>query len=182
MASWGTEHNYSIIILLAVLFGSCSGKEEVPTRFLSKEEMTHVMIEIHILEAKVGRLGITVDSAKMVYNHLEKEVFAKSGTDSSSYFESFDYYSEHPDLFSAVYNAVVDSLLEMDSREKLKREAAIEAIRTADSLGNIPDSLQIEPDPRPRRMNIKTALQPKNEKIDTAKKSVKLKIDGKQPE
>ena len=70
----------------------------------------------------------------------------------------------------------------MDSREKLKQEAAIEEKRTADSLGNVPDSLKIEPNTRPKRMNIKSAIQPKNQKLDTANKSVKLKLDGKQPE
>ena len=172
MASWGSKHNFSIIILLAVLFGSCSGKEELPAGFLSQKEMTHLMIEIHILEAKVGRLGISTDSAKIVYNHLEKEVFAGSGTDSTSYFKSFDYYSKHPDLFAVVYSAVVDSLMEMDSREKLKREAAKEALRKADSLGQVPDSLQIEPDHLPKRMNINEALFSGKQETDTSKKPV----------
>ena len=182
MASWGSKHNFSIIILLAVFFGSCSGEEDIPNDVLSQEKMTHVMIEIHILEAKIGRLGITTDSAKIVYDHLEKEIFAKSGTDSASFFRSFEYYSTHPEPFSVVYNAVVDSLMELESIDKLNVEAKKEALKKADSLGLNSDSLRLELEAdSPRRMNIKTGIQQSKSEADSTKKPIKSEIDAKQP-
>ena len=171
MESWGSKHNFSIIILLAVFFGSCSGKEDIPDDILSKEKMTHVMIEIHTLEAKVGRLGITADSSKIVYDHLEKEVFARSGTDSAHYFKSFDYYSTHPEPFAVVYNAVVDSLMEMESIEKLNIEAQKEALKKVDSLGLNSDSLRLELEADfPKRMNVNTGIRRSKSVTDSTKK------------
>ena len=103
MASWGSGQFLSTIILLAVLFGDCSGKQEIPDGLLSKQEMTHIMIQIHLLEAKIGRLGLPSDSAKQVYMHFESELFRALAVDSSIFFKSYDYYSQEPEIFTKIY-------------------------------------------------------------------------------
>lgn len=155
MASWGSGQFLSTIILLAVLFGDCSGKQRLPKDLLSKEEMTHVMIQIHLLEAKMGRLSLRIDSAKKVYRHFEGELLRELKVDSAVFANSFDYYSKNPEVFTKIYNAVVDSLMEMESREKLMLD---EEMKLAES-----DTLET--------VNQGDTL--------TVKKEVEVKLDGK---
>jgi hypothetical protein len=161
MASWGSGQFLSTIILLAVLFGDCSGKQEIPDGLLDKKEMTHVMIQIHLLEAKVGRLGLRTDSAKQVYKHFELALLKELNIDTSRFNESFSYYSKKPEVFTKIYNAVVDSLLEMESREKLRVDEAQKAAE-ADTLGTAhTDSLKVIE----KKPEIKDPESPKLEKF-----------------
>jgi hypothetical protein len=145
MASWGSGQFLSTIILLAVLFGDCSGKQDIPEGLLNKQEMTHVMIQIHLLEAKIGRLGLRTDSAKVVYKHFESELFRELKMDTSYFNKSFSYYSKKPEIFTKIYNAVVDSLIEMESREQLIEDEEKKAMES-DTLQNnvLIDSLTTE--------------------------------------
>lgn len=192
MASSGIKQNFSIIILLAVLFGACSEKEELPEDILSKEKMTHMMIQIHLIEAKVGRLRLPRDSQQVVYRHFEKELLKEMGIDSATYFTSFGYYSLHPALFTIVYEAVGDSLMEIESKEKLKEEAEKEAIRKSDSIQTLSDSLRLEQDslfidsvflkkPKPLRKS-KSGLRPLPPRIDSLRRDKKFTFDAKQPD
>ncbi|MCP4460667.1 MAG: DUF4296 domain-containing protein [Cytophagales bacterium] len=144
MASWGTKHYFSIIILLAVLLGACSEKEQLPEDILSQKRMTHLMIQIHLLEAKVGRMGVRRDSALVVFKHFENKLFEANGIDSTIYYKSFNYYGMHPEYFSEVYAAVSDSMLEIESKERLKIEAIAKKKLYDDSLLLAADSLQFD--------------------------------------
>jgi len=142
MASWGSGQFLSIIILLAVLFGDCSGKEGTPKGVLSRQQMTHLLIQVHLLETKVARLGLTPDSAEVVYQHFEKLILQRAGVDSATFAGSFEYYSANPRLFTKVYNAVVDSLLERENREKLELERADSLLNMAKMDSTKLDSLR----------------------------------------
>ena len=102
------------------------------------------MIQIHLLEAKIGRLGLPSDSAKQVYMHFESELFRALAVDSSIFFKSYDYYSQEPEIFTKIYGAVVDSLMEMESREKLIKDEEEKALKS-DTLktNGVIDSLSI---------------------------------------
>lgn len=163
MASWHIKYNFSNLILLTVLFVACLEKEKLPDNILPQKKMTHIMIQVHLLEAKIGQLGISMDSAKVVYQYFERVVLKKAGIDSTRYFESFNYYSIHPEFFADVYAAVTDSLMEMESKEKLKKEAIKRKKEEADSLKMKSDAIQI--DAKPIRKNIKS------------QKAVKWKLD-----
>ena len=173
MASWGSGQILSTILLLAVLFGACSEKEETPTDVLSKQQMTRVLIQMHLLEAKVGRLGLTHDSAKLVYNHLHYLMLEREGIDSASFAKSFDYYTLNPTQFTKIYNAVVDSLIEQETKEELllDEKAKEDSIKNAQSLDSLAgDSSKIK---QPTKPLVKRKLEkpkvakplPKSEKL-----------------
>lgn len=143
MASWGSGQFLSTIILLAVLFGDCSGKQEIPDGLLSKQEMTRVMIQVHLLEAKIGRLGLRHDSAKVVYKHFEVELLKELKIDTGDFAASFEYYATQPEMFTKIYNAVVDSLIEMESREKLRDDEEQKAKSDSLGMGAAKDSLVV---------------------------------------
>ncbi|MEP1032774.1 DUF4296 domain-containing protein [Ekhidna sp.] len=106
----------NLFLTVLVIVCSCSSSDE-PKDLISNEQMVKVMIEIHLLEAKINKLRIDpVDSTQAVYNHYEKLLFEDLGIDQDQYERSFNYYVDHPNDFEKIYNAVVDTLME---REKL---------------------------------------------------------------
>ena len=115
--------------------GACSGKKQMPEDILSPADMTRVLIQVHMLEARVNTLGLRRDTAAVVYAHFHNLMLEKMEVDSATFNRSFDYYSKEPPLFLKVYNAVVDSLISYETREKMEMEEA-------------PDTLKVEaPEP-----------------------------------
>lgn len=119
MASWGKGQFLAISLLLAVVFGSCSGKTEIPEDVLPPSKMTSLMIKVHLIEAKVGRLGLSSDSSKTLFNHFESLLLEEHGLDTASYNRSLRFYTSEPKVFKKVYLAVVDSLMEMENQQQL---------------------------------------------------------------
>ena len=57
---------------------------------------------------------------------------------------SFKYYSTRPEVFAKIYDAVVDSLMEMESKGQLLEDEEQKA--KTDSLANAKDSLSVTVD------------------------------------
>ena len=100
-----------------VILSACSTKPEPPQDLLPQEKMVEILIEVHLLEAKIKNLSIRpIDSAKVVYAHYEKLLFADFNITQDQYERSFNYYTENLPEFKDIYTTVVDSLMQ---REKL---------------------------------------------------------------
>ena len=82
---------------------------------MTSQQMTKLLMEIHLLEAKVNELPIIpFDSSQLVYDHYEKLLFDDLGITPEQYELSFNYYLDHPKEFEKIYTAVVDSLLQKE--------------------------------------------------------------------
>ncbi len=108
-----------MIILLAVSIGACSEKEGPPKDILSKEKFTHLLIEIHLIEAKIERLYVSPDSAMVLFNYFQGLLLKEEGIDSAKFNKTLSYYKDNPKPFMKVYEAVTDSLLELEAKGKL---------------------------------------------------------------
>lgn len=122
MASWGKTHFLSTLILFAVIIQACSDQDQVPSELIQPEKMTHLMIQVHLLESKVSRLRLKRDTSQFLYDHFERLMLEENGLDTAQFNKSMDFYTTNPKIFKKVYAAVVDSLLEMEAREKLRIE------------------------------------------------------------
>jgi hypothetical protein len=105
------------LISLVILAFACVKKSEIPENIISKQDMSTLMVDIHLLESKVSNLNLPTDSAMQVYRKFEKEIFEKHDTDSLQYAESVRFYSMNPELYHDIYEIVVDTLI---VREKSK--------------------------------------------------------------
>ncbi len=104
-------------LIALVILVACSKNGDAPDNLISKEEMTLLMTEVHLLESKIKNLNIRPkDSAKVVYQHYEKMLFTDFNVTKDQYEQSFNFYIDHLDEFKKVYDAVVDTLMQ---REKL---------------------------------------------------------------
>lgn len=98
---------------------SCSKKEtEIPPGVLSRKEMVRVLIDVHLLEAKVKKLYLSKDSSQAVYDHYEKMLFDDLGITQEQYEQSTEFYVDHIDDYKPIYDQVVDSLLARQKSNK----------------------------------------------------------------
>jgi len=99
---------YFLLINVIVGFG-CSQtlkNEDV----IPPAKMTELLIDIHILEARVDKLRLPNDSAFAIYNTLEKEIFDQNDLTKLAYERSYQHYLSNPKHLDQIYAVVVDSL------------------------------------------------------------------------
>ena len=83
----------SFFILIVILI-SCS-KSEYPDNVLSQDEMVSILIEVHLLEAKIQKLYLKEDSSKVLYDHYEDMLFDDLEVDRERYNNSMIYYVDN---------------------------------------------------------------------------------------
>ena len=117
---------HRIIFLLSACFlgFACERPDELtkpPADLLSKEQMTSLLIDLHLAEAKMSYLDVrSADSIEILYRNYEYAIFEDHGVTDSAYFRSYEYYLDHMEGLEAIYSAVVDSFSVMNSMEKAK--------------------------------------------------------------
>lgn len=83
----------------------------MPEDVLDKDKMIEVLLEIHVLEAKVQKLYISQDSSELLYKHYEKMLFDDLGITQEVYDKSLIYYVDNSEILGKMYNQIVDSLM-----------------------------------------------------------------------
>lgn len=105
-------------LLLTIFLTSCQDEPEVPKGTLSEAKMAQILTDIHLLEARIGRLGITsLDSSTIITEHFKLKIFKKYGTDSATYNRSYQFYSTNPVFLERIYEDVVKKL---ETKQKKK--------------------------------------------------------------
>lgn len=110
---------YLFIILL--LASACSRKDtEIPPGVLTREEMVRVLIDVHLLEAKIKKLYLPKDSSQVVYNHYEHLLFTDLGITRETYHQSMEFYMDEIGEMKSIYDVVTDSLLARSKSQNIK--------------------------------------------------------------
>ncbi|MEQ8548362.1 MAG: DUF4296 domain-containing protein [Cyclobacteriaceae bacterium] len=108
---------------------------------LSQSEMVNLLIDVHLLEAKVQKLYLTKDSAVQVYNYFEKKLLEQHDVNDSVYNLSLNFYLKEIGEFKTIYDQVVDSLLARQVAKDMK--FSVDSTR---GLKNVKDSIEVESD------------------------------------
>jgi hypothetical protein len=114
------------LLILAVFFTACKGKEAAPEGILSEEQMVDQLTEYYIVEDKVVQLGIPADSAAKVMDIMTEKLESKTGIKDSVFRRSLEYYILDPKKLERIYSALVDSLNLMEQRSSLNPESGLE--------------------------------------------------------
>lgn len=88
---------------------SCK-KEQPPKDILSKEQLTEIMMEFYLGEAKLSGLPIQYDSSSKLFIPFEESVLKKYGVADTTLYKSYQYYFDHPIELEKIYEIVIDSL------------------------------------------------------------------------
>lgn len=104
---------FSFMASMFFLLMSCGNANEVkiPDDILSKEKMAEVMVDIHLLEATMNMNIAATDKA----SPTAVDVFKKHDITKEQYQESFVFYTEHPEVFTEVYQLVLNDLSKMQA-------------------------------------------------------------------
>ncbi len=99
--------------LLLALAG-CARPEQVlpPPNLLSKEEITSLLIQIHLLEARLESSRLPPDSARALFQSQQSELMweHKVPETDSAFERSYRYYATHNKDLDEIYAVVIDSL------------------------------------------------------------------------
>lgn len=100
--------------LLAALLAlpACQRPEEVarPADLLSREQLTGVLADVHILEARLEQSRLAPDSARALFLSQQKELLWKRQISDSAFQHSYRYYGSHGKDLDEIYGAVIDTL------------------------------------------------------------------------
>ncbi len=103
---------------IMVFFWACiEQKNEKPKNLFSQEEMVGIVLDIHLMEAKVQRQALPAIESNILQAELLQYVYQRHKTDSLTFSQSYDYYMEHIEELEAIYKAVQDSLAVMSNKK-----------------------------------------------------------------
>ncbi|MFN8345492.1 MAG: DUF4296 domain-containing protein [Spirosomataceae bacterium] len=108
-------------LILIVWLTSCQEEPEIPAGTIPEPKMAQILVDMHLLEARVGRLGLTsLDSSTIVTERLKQKLFKKYSTDSAAYNRSYQFYSTNPAFMERIYTDVVKQLEKRQKRKEYK--------------------------------------------------------------
>jgi Domain of unknown function (DUF4296) len=109
---------YLGIILMII---ACSDAPKAPTNVIDAQTMSKILADIHLIEAKAGRLSFQAyDSTKVAYNELEHRVLLKYKTDTARYKASYKFYVSNPESMLKIYDETLIILEDMKKKRAKK--------------------------------------------------------------
>jgi len=98
-----------LAILIIGMLGACQ-KEKRPAGVLSPPELTKIMTELYLAEARANGQGMVRDSVMKYFKPAEQKLLAREGVSDSIMRITYQYYIERPEEFEKIYDSVIDSL------------------------------------------------------------------------
>ena len=101
-----------LLLVLTGLLTQCQRPEEAlpPQPLLPKDQLVSVLVDIHLLEARVEASALPADSARALYLKQHKELLWRHNVSDSVFVQSYRYYSIHEKDLDEIYGVVIDSL------------------------------------------------------------------------
>lgn len=104
----------ALALLLLLAAAGCERPEQVPQppHLLPKDQLVSLLVQIHLLEARVENSRLSPDSARALYLSQQRELFWRNNvppTD-STFERSYRYYATHNKDLDEIYAVVLDSL------------------------------------------------------------------------
>lgn len=109
---------------LGLLLSQCNGAPELgakPANLVDEPKMVAILTEVHLSEARIAKLGIgSGDTSALLFNRLQTQTLKKFDVDTTTYTQSFVYYSAHPAKLTKIYEQVVDKLKAIEKNKAAK--------------------------------------------------------------
>ncbi len=110
---------FGLIVLVIGIFCSCQ-KEKRPAGVLSPKELTKVMMELYLAEARASGQAVVKDSVMKYFKPAEQKLLAREGASDSIMRITYQYYIDRPVEFEKIYDAIIDSLSLREQKQKGK--------------------------------------------------------------
>lgn len=96
----------SALFIFFLFFIACSSPNKIPETVLSPEKMKPVLWDIILADQYILSKDPNEDSLKSKAIIKFEEVFAKHRINKETFYNSFRYYEEHPDLLKVLMDSV----------------------------------------------------------------------------
>jgi len=93
-------------------------KDTIPVKYIQPEQMTEILVDMHLAESTI-MLNRSNDSNSSKNIEIIRGVLDKHNIDAEKYKASFDFYTAHPDIFTKIYDVVIERLTERQAKENL---------------------------------------------------------------
>ncbi len=110
----------TLSVILLFLLGCEGGEREVPEDKIRPERMEEILLDFHVAEAISGKGGGPVSRRSMLREDLQIEILERYGLDKETFFDSYQYYLEHPVLLDSIYSRLIRTLEERSDEEEAK--------------------------------------------------------------
>lgn len=99
------------LLIPLTFFWACKPeKVKVPSDIIQPAQMTRVLMDMHIAEAKTLQTKAIGDTSYQVYLNFRNQAFAKHKLDTATFNRSFRWYTAHAQVLDKAYQDAVDSL------------------------------------------------------------------------
>ncbi|MGI4738269.1 MAG: DUF4296 domain-containing protein [Janthinobacterium lividum] len=110
-----------LVLALGLLLAAGCGRPEqvpMPATLLPKEKMTSLLVQLHLLEARVETSHLPPDSARALFISQQRDLMRRNGvSQTDSVFErSYRYYATNAKDLDEIYAAVIDSLTRREKK------------------------------------------------------------------
>lgn len=108
----------SIFLIFTLLSLVCCSpaSEPIPTNLLTEEQMTRIMIDVHLAEAQIENAGLPLDSGDAVYRKMQRQILKKHQVKETDFNTSYQYYLRNLNGLDKIYEKVIDSLTVRETR------------------------------------------------------------------
>jgi hypothetical protein len=137
---------YRLVILFSIILASCAEKESPqlppkPANLIPENKIIPIMADMHLLEATLGirvtnapqvslMRGASVSQPQAIVSRLHATsksfpyypVFKKYGVTREQYDASITWYAAQPQLFSLMYDQVIDELSKRQSASQSRKK------------------------------------------------------------
>lgn len=137
---------FALLLFSCFLLLSCSKKEEkIPETVIPKEKMVLVLVDIHLAEAG-SQFNVPFDNSTNIKQAYYQFIFKKHKITYPQLMKSWTFYTEHPEIFSEVYNEVITELSKKQAAAESKKQPADSSRQgLRNRLKETQDSLRLAP-------------------------------------
>ncbi len=114
----GAARKTILLLLVSILSVAGCKKEKRPEPVLSQEELSTLLVEFYLAEARLGTIPVSHDSAMKLFLPFEQSLLKKKNVSEEVLKRTYRYYLDHPKEFEAVYDRVIDTLSLREQRSK----------------------------------------------------------------
>ncbi len=114
-----------LILFLLVISGAC-GKKEKPQEVLTDAQLSSLLVEIYLGEARTDNIPYVRDSAVKYFIPFEQKLLKAQGVSEAALKSTYAYYIAHPKELERVYDSVIDTLV---LREQRAAKVQLEVIK-----------------------------------------------------
>lgn len=110
--------NRIIIVIIAVFMLLGCQKNKVPEYVIPPEDMTSLLVDIHLTDGMLSSSKIRRDFAKKDSANIYNILFHNYGYNRKDFDTSLFYYSKNLTLYDKIYKDVLNQLNEMETQLK----------------------------------------------------------------